>query len=55
VFDLVALGGFSNEATASILGLRADEIPNILERAKRRAQEEINKNQATSETRRRAS
>jgi RNA polymerase sigma factor (sigma-70 family) len=55
VFDLVVIGGFSNQATASILGLRADEIPDILERAKRRVQEELNKNQATSDTRRRAS
>ena len=43
VFDLVLIAGFSNEAAAKILAIRAEEIPTILERAKRRVRELIEK------------
>lgn len=39
VFELVAVEGFSNDAAAKILGLRRNEIPKLLERAKKRLRE----------------
>lgn len=39
VFELVAVEGFSNDAAAKILGLRRDEIPDLLEHAKKQLRE----------------
>ena len=39
VFELVAVEGFSNEAAAKVLGLRRNEIPKLLEHAKKRLRE----------------
>jgi RNA polymerase sigma factor (sigma-70 family) len=39
VFELVAVEGFSNEAAAKILGLAGNEIPKLLERAKKQLRE----------------
>ena len=39
VFELVAVEGFSNDAAAKILGLRRNEIPELLEDAKKRLRE----------------
>jgi RNA polymerase sigma factor (sigma-70 family) len=39
VFDLVAVEGFSNDAAAKILGLRRNEIPELLEHAKKQVRE----------------
>lgn len=41
VFELVAVEGFSNEGAAKILGLRRNEIPKLLERAKKRLREHL--------------
>jgi len=41
VFDLVFIEGFSRESAAKILDLPVDEVPKILERAKKHVRDEI--------------
>lgn len=56
VFELVAVEGFSIDAAARILGLRRNEIPKLLERAKKQLREHLQQGARLGRTgRRRAS